>query len=49
VIETLKQLGLLHEKERRNLAKYHHPVILNYQREEVGVVEPVFRLEKVRE
>ena len=49
VIETLKQLGLLHEKERRNLAKYHHPVILNYQREEVGVVEPVFRLERVKD
>jgi L-asparaginase II len=49
VIETLNQLGLLHEKERENLAKYHHPVILNYRREEVGMVEPVFRLERVKE
>ena len=49
VIETLNQLGLLHEKERKNLSRYHHPVILNYQREEVGVIEPVFRLEKVRD
>jgi L-asparaginase II len=48
VIEILDQLGLLHEKERRNLARYHHPAILNYQREEVGVLKPVFQLEKVK-
>ena len=48
VIETLNQLGLLREKERRNLAKYRRPVILNYRREEVGMVEPVFRLERVK-
>jgi len=49
VIETLNQLGLLHERERRNLVKYHRPVILNYRREEVGVIEPVFRLERVKD
>lgn len=48
VIETLNQLGLLHEKEFENLAPYIRPPILNYHQEVVGIIETVFKLEEIK-
>jgi len=45
VIETLVQLGALGLEEAGGLATFHRAVVRNHRREEVGRVEPVFRLQ----
>ena len=45
VIETLVQLGALGPEEAKGLAAFHRAVVRNHRREEVGRVEPVFKLQ----
>jgi L-asparaginase II len=44
IIELLNQLGALSTAQCKALETYHHPVILNHRREQVGQLRPVFHL-----
>ena len=44
IIELLHQLGILTSAKFKTLEKYHHPVILNHRREQVGELRAVFKL-----
>lgn len=46
VVESLQQLGLLDESERRSLADYQRPLITNHRGLVVGEVRPVFELKR---
>jgi L-asparaginase II len=44
VVETLKQLDLLSPTEEKDLRAFHIPVVKNWKGQEVGRIEPAFRL-----
>jgi hypothetical protein len=44
VVETLRALGILSDKELSLLEMYHHPKVLSYRKEVVGKVRPTFDL-----
>ncbi|MCX5894780.1 MAG: asparaginase [Proteobacteria bacterium] len=44
IIEVLNQLGILSPGQNEALKNYHHPIILNHRKEQVGELKPVFRL-----
>lgn len=44
VVEALLQLGLLSDRESRELAEYRRPVLTNHHGTAVGAVEPCFTL-----
>jgi L-asparaginase II len=44
VIEALRQMGLLSEKEIRKMGKFAHPVIKNFRGDEVGFIKAEFQL-----
>jgi L-asparaginase II len=44
IIELLSQLGVLSPAQCKALEAYHHPVILNHRREQVGELRAVFKL-----
>jgi L-asparaginase II len=44
VIELLQQLGVLSTSALAQLKNYHHPAILNHRKEQVGELQPSFRL-----
>jgi len=46
IISILEQLGLLTPAAREVLARYRQPAILNHRKEAVGLLRPVFRLQK---
>ena len=46
VIEALKQMGLLNEKQILKIKKFAHPVIKNFRGDEVGFIQAEFRLKK---
>jgi len=46
VVETLRALDILSDKELSLLETYHHPKVLNYRKEIVGKVRPVLDLLK---
>lgn len=43
-MEALSQLGLLDDKELKQLEKYHHPEVINNHQAKVGTIEPTFKL-----
>ena len=47
VVEVLRTLGVLAEKELDLLETYHYPNVLNYRKEVVGKVRPTFDLVEV--
>ena len=46
IISILEQLGRLTPAAREVLARYRQPAILNHRKEAVGLLRPVFRLQK---
>ncbi len=46
IISILEQLDLLTPAARELLTRYRQPAILNHRKETVGLIRPVFRLEK---
>jgi L-asparaginase II len=46
VIEALRQMGLLKEKQIRKIEKFTHPVIKNFRGDEVGFIKAEFKLKK---
>lgn len=44
VIELLQQLGALSAAQLAQLKNYHHPAIFNHRKEQVGELQPSFRL-----
>jgi L-asparaginase II len=46
IISILEQLDLLTPAAREVLTRYRQPAILNHRKETVGLIRPVFRLEK---
>ncbi|WP_284638909.1 asparaginase [Paenibacillus silviterrae] len=49
ITEALAQLGLLTGEELSELAEFHRPAVRNHRGEEVGRIEPVFRLHTPKE
>jgi L-asparaginase II len=45
VVRVLEQLGLLTDAARKALQPYFSPPILNHRKEEVGRIQPVFKLD----
>ncbi|MDP5273337.1 asparaginase [Chengkuizengella axinellae] len=46
-VEILSQLGLLSSHEKQELTRFHYPIIKNRRNENVGRLEPVFKLHRV--
>jgi L-asparaginase II len=44
IVETLKQLELLSPSEEKDLETFHRPVVKNWKGQEVGRIEPTFKL-----
>ncbi|MDW0116703.1 asparaginase [Sporosarcina thermotolerans] len=44
VMEILDQLDLLQEQEKKDLASYHFPELLNARKEKIGTLRPVFSI-----
>jgi len=47
MVEVLNQLGILNEKHKKDLSKFHNPKITNHKKEEIGELKPVFTLKKI--
>ena len=46
VIETLKQMGLLNEKQICKIKKFSHPLIKNFRGDQVGFIQVEFKLRR---
>lgn len=46
-VEILRRLGLLADRDMKNLSRWVNPVIRNHRGDEVGRVRPAFELEKL--
>ncbi len=46
VVETLKQIGLLNEKQIVKIKKFSHPLIKNFRGDQVGFIQVEFRLKR---
>lgn len=44
VMEVLDQMKLIEEEEKKDLASYHYPVLLNARKEEIGMLRPAFSI-----
>ena len=44
VVEVLSQLNLINEEEKKQLASYHFPELLNARKEKIGMLRPAFSL-----
>lgn len=47
MVEVLEQLGILNDKNKEDLAKFHNPKITNNRKDEIGELKSVFNLKKI--